>query len=215
MAITIPKEHAGGLARMLAFSTEENARVVESLKKGKSIRSKELTQLLKEALPNRSDEEITEIVGTLASLFLVRTGMDSSLDAFVKDLITAANPDEVHTTTDELQQNVKALLGVRPLSILAKARGVHTDHENTFCNVRILTDLRPVFDIDVKQDPAGFVVAHILKLGFHHVGRHTTIHIAMDKTDVDSLIQALQRAKDKAATLSRVTAKCGYQILAE
>ncbi len=215
MAITIPKEHAGGLARILAFSTEENDRVTASLRKARSIRINELTALVRDALPTRSDEEITEIVGTLVSLFLVRTGMESPLDVFVADLITAARPTKVPTTPEELRTNVKALLSVRPLSVLAKARGVHTDHENTFCSVRILTDLRPVFDIDVKQDPVGFVVAHILKLGYHHAGRHTTIHIAMDKTDVENLMQALQRAKDKAITLSGITGKCGYEILAE
>jgi hypothetical protein len=99
--------------------------------------------------------------------------------------------------------------------MLAKARGVHTDHENTFCGVRILTDLRPVFDIDVTQEPVGFVLAHMLKISYHHARSHTNIHIAMDKIDVDNLIQALQRAKDKAATLSAVADKCGYPILAE
>jgi hypothetical protein len=55
----------------------------------------------------------------------------------------------------------------------------------------------------------------MLKISYHHARSHTNIHIAMDKIDVDNLIQALQRAKDKAATLSAVADKCGYPILAE
>jgi hypothetical protein len=68
----------------------------------------------------------------------------------------------------------------------------------------------------VKQEPVGFVMAHILKLGYHHAGKHTSLHVAMDKMDIDTLILALHRAKEKAATLSSVMSeKCGFSILAE
>jgi hypothetical protein len=216
MAITIPKERASGLALIMALSSNDNNRVLIALRQAKSIRLNELNKLIGGALPSLSGEQVSEFVGTLLSLYSARTGTDTSIDEFVGDLITAAKPNPTAVTEAELRSNLTALLSVRPLSMIAKARGVHTDHENTFCTVRVLTDVRPVFDVDVRQEPVGFVVAHVLKIGYHHDGRHTSLHIAMDKSDIDNLMQALQRAKDKASTISDVlSTKCGYPILAD
>jgi len=216
MAITIPKERASGLALIMALSSNDNSRVLIALRQAKSIQLNELNKLIGGALPSLSGEQVSEFVGTLLSLYSARTGTDTSIDEFVGDLITAAKPNPTAVTEADLRSNLTALLSVRPLSMIAKARGVHTDHENTFCTVRILTDVRPIFDVDVRQEPVGFVVAHVLKIGYHHDGRHTSLHIAMDKGDIDNLMQALQRAKDKASTISDVlSTKCGYPILAD
>src|ERR1035438_6915640 len=92
MAITIPKEHANGLARILAFSTEENERVAKALASAKSIGLNELRDIIAQTLPGLSADEVAEVVGTLLSLFSARTGTDISLDAYVSDLLKAANP---------------------------------------------------------------------------------------------------------------------------
>ena len=216
MAITIPKERAGGLALIMALPVSDNDRVLMALRQAKSIQLDELNRLVSGALPALSADGVSEFVGTLLSLYSARTGTDTSIDEFVGELITAAKPNPTAVTEAELKSNLASLLSVRPLSMIAKARGIHTDHENTFCTVRILTDVRPVFDIDVKQEPVGFVIAHVLKIGYHHDGKHTSLHIAMDKADIDNLMLALQRAKDKALTISDVlAAKCGYPILAD
>ena len=99
--------------------------------------------------------------------------------------------------------------------MISKARRLHTDHENTFCNVRIISDLRAVFDADVGETPTGFVTAHILKLGYHHSGKHKNLYVGMDKIDIDNLMSALQRAKAKAITLTSVSNKAGFEILAD
>ena len=64
-------------------------------------------------------------------------------------------------------KNLKRLLTIRQLSMIAKARSLHIDHANVFCSARVITDLRPVFDADVGEEPTDFVVVHTLKLGFH------------------------------------------------
>ena len=217
-SITVPEEHADGLLQIMGLSIEDSHLVALALEKAASLNVRELTALVGAALPAITGKESREIVGTLLSLYAARTGMDMAVDSFVMELLAAARPLQTgeSQSSETLQQALKDLLSVRPLSMISKARGIHTDHENTFCTVRILTDLRAVFDVDVKQEPVGFVMAHILKLGYHHAGKHTSLHIAMDKADIDKLIAALQRAQEKASTLSRTTSeKCGFTILAD
>jgi hypothetical protein len=202
----------------MGLSPEDSHLVAVALEKAASLNVTALAALVNETLPTLTIQESREIVGTLLSLYAARTSMDMALDSFVTELLIAAKPLQATEgqPVETLQRTLKDLLGVRPLSMISKARGVHTDHENTFCSVRILTDLRAVFDVDVKQAPVGFVMAHILKLGYHHAGKHTTIHVAMDKVDVDKLIATLQRAQEKASTLTRtMTESCGFSMLAD
>ena len=217
-SIRVPEQHASGLLRIMGLSPEDSHLVAVALEKAASLNVRALTALVKEALPALTIQESREIVGTLLSLYAARTSMDMVLDSFVTELLIAAKPLQATEgqPVETLQRTLRDLLSVRPLSMISKARGLHTDHENTFCSVRILTDLRAVFDVDVKQEPVGFVMAHVLKLGYHHAGKHTAIHIAMDKVDVDRLIAALQRAQEKASTLTRtMTETCKFSILAD
>jgi hypothetical protein len=216
--ITVPEEHAAGLSKIMGLSVDDSRLIAAALETAKSPLLMELTPLVAAALPALSAKESREIVSTLLSLYTARTSMDMPVDSFVTDLIAAAKslPAEESQSPQVLQQTLKTLLSVRPLSMLSKARGLHTDHQNTFCTVRILTDMRPVFDADVKQEPVGFAMAHVMKLGYHNAGKHNSLYIAMDKVDIDTLIVALQRAKDKAATLSQtITEKCGFALLAD
>ena len=202
----------------MRLSSAETDLIVAALEKVKSTNKRVLTQQILETIPEMKKEEASEIVGTLLSLYSARTGMDLTVDSFVAEIINAAkrldrSDQETQCTP---QDTLTRLLGVRPLSMISKARGIHTDHENTFCTARIITDLRAVFDGDVKNEPAGFVMAHILHLGYHHDGKHSNLHLALDKTDIDNLIVILERAKVKATTLSKaVTEKAGFAILAE
>jgi hypothetical protein len=201
----------------MALSTDDSRHVVAALEKATSLNVKDLSSLVAAAVPSLKSKDSREIVGTLLSLYSARTGMDMPVDLFVTELLTAAPGGKTAATLppETLQKNLRDLLSVRPLSMIAKARRIHTDHERTFCTVRVLTDMRPVFDADVKEEPVGFVLVHLLKIGYHHAGRHTNLHIAMDKVDIDNLMSALQRAKDKATTLIGVTKKCGFSILAD
>jgi hypothetical protein len=212
-AITIPEEHVSGLARILALSPDDIRRVVPALGNAKSVSLRELTELVSTALPRVGLKESREIVQTLLSLYSVRTGMDLSVDQFISELLAAAK--QIQLPEPQCPEGLRDLLTARPLSMFSKARGVHIDHENIFCGVRILTDLRPVFDADVSQEPAGFVMAHMLRLSYHHAGKHTSLHVAMDKVDIDNLITALERAKAKAASIVAVSAKAGFHILAD
>jgi hypothetical protein len=217
-AITIPEEHAKGLANILTLSYEEGQALVTALQKAESIDIRQLENLVLEALPSLDTEKAKDIVGTLLSLYSVRTRMDIAVDSLATELLTAAQTGTAQIQPfDVAKKNLLDLLSVRPLSMIHKARVIHTDHENTFCSARILTDLRPVFDADVKKPPVGFVMAHILKLSYHHAGKHSDLHLAMDKKDVEDLMRVLERAKDKAATLTSTIsgANTGFAILAE
>jgi len=220
-ALTIPDKYVAGFSKIIDLTPEESRLVANALGEAKSVSVRDLTSLVVENVPSLAAKDAREIVQTLLSLYSVRASAfpaEITVAQFVEALIAAAKQSErpLPPISAGAAESLATLLNVKTLSMISKARGIHTDHENTFCSARILTDMRPVFDVDVAEEPAGFVIAHMLKLGYHHGGAHKTIHIAMDKMDIDTMILVLERARAKADTLAKVIAtKAGFTILAD
>ena len=189
-SLTVPEQYANGLEHILTLSPETGKKIAEELEKAQTTDTRELMEHVVLVAPEVSIRHAREFVNTLRSLYVARTSMELNVDSFVREIIRAARQEAPNVTfaTAEAEQAaslmLRDLLSVRPLSILSKARGLHTDHENVYCSARIMTDLRPVFDTDVSEDPVGFAMAHVLKLGYHHNGKHTELYVAMDKTDL-------------------------------
>lgn len=219
--LTIPDRYTDGLAKIMSLSAEQVGAVVLALQHANIGTQREMATLLVGALPDFQPDAIKAIAGALRSLYAVRTSMDLSLEDFVGSLVSAIHQNDQLKPEDAsglsgLEKTLPELLGVHPLTVLSKARDLRVDFQNTFCDSRVITDMRPVFDAEVKQDPIGFVLTHTLKLEYHDQGgEHVKIHIALDKDDIDQLSLVLRRAKDKAETLSRVAAKSGLKILSQ
>jgi len=220
--ITIPERYASGLAKVKNLSESDVQEVVLALERAATGTRKEILSLVSPALPSFSSNDTREIVETLRSLYRAQIGMDVPVEQFVPGLIAAVSQSdnrELQTTDPSelvrLEGTLKKLLGVRRLWMVSKARDLQTEYESTFCDARIVTDMRPVFDAGVKESPVGFALTHSLKLEYHHHDEHTAIYISMDKGDIETLLLVLERAKQKASTLSELAASCKLPILSE
>ena len=80
------------------------------------------------------------------------------------------------------------------------------DHENSFCDAKILTDLRPVFGASAEVQPEGIVVTHTLKLEYHDDrGAHRKFYVALNQDDLETLRNVLERADKKANSLQALS----------
>jgi 23S rRNA G2445 N2-methylase RlmL len=101
----------------------------------------------------------------------------------------------------------------RTLGITAKAIDVALEHEHTYCQARVLTDIRPIFTRDLSEQPAGAVIVHSLRLRHHVADSVREFFIAMTQTELDELRNVLYRASDKAATLRELLSAAGIPEL--
>src|SRR6185437_10102565 len=67
--LTVPKEYASGLSRIVDLSPEESKRIANALQKAKTSNLRELTELVALAVPELPIREAREIVETLRSLY--------------------------------------------------------------------------------------------------------------------------------------------------
>jgi hypothetical protein len=166
-------------------------------------------------VPSIPQEELHIVVETIMALHVVRAASDVSVKTFVNDLARAMSGIDGSApalTSDEMpafKKKVKTLLEIEGLSLISKAIGLRSDFPDTFCDAKVLTNLRPVFGPDVKVSPLGAVITHTLKIEYHRNSKHREFYLSLDHHDLDKLIAALERAKQKNATLKALLNKAG------
>lgn len=97
---------------------------------------------------------------------------------------------------------IAGLLANPRFSYLAKSLELRYDYANLFESSRIITDLRPVYNDDASEIE-GVVVSFTMRLGFIDIdGRHG-MSVALDESDVRTLLRECERAILKAQTARR------------
>lgn len=87
------------------------------------------------------------------------------------------------------------------LMALGRAYDVLVEHDRVMTGARILTDLRPIFGDDVREQPVGAVIVHNLKLDTLLDGENSAFYVALDVNDLENLKTTIDRALDKSQTL--------------
>lgn len=88
------------------------------------------------------------------------------------------------------------------VSLSAKAVDVQFDFEKIFGGGRILTDLRPVFNID-RERVASMILTFSLRVDYAESGGRSSIALALDLQDIEQLRIACEEALTKAKALEK------------
>lgn len=219
--LTIPEEYERGIINIKNLSDSDLDKVLEVLKSASpEVDSTENTDKLRSILPSSSEDDVEKLVEALYSLYSFRAHADVPVEEFLDDLSDAINESdnkELRTSNpDDLKvfrSRLKSLLTIQSLSTHIKARGLRTDFANIFWDAKIISDIRPIWDGDVKQPPEAVVITNTLKLEYHDIHGHGELYVCLDKEDIEMLISVLMRAQDKIATLNTLTTSKWMKII--
>jgi len=162
-------------------------------------------------LPAASKSDLAAILRATVALYQFKEKSDLSSE----ELADAVVESPLISTSEKFSDEAKRILRTRlsglfdldkSLGVTSKAVDVMTEHERTFCNARILSDIRPVFVQDL-EDAAGAVIVHNLQIGFHQYGKHQEFYFALDSDDLQSLKKIIDRAEKKELALERMLRK--------
>lgn len=214
----IPESHRLALARLRALPNEKVEEIVTALRQSSLgvMRSKSLAATLKPVLRELSDKELENIADTLSFFYHTRADADVTANRFAAGVALGFRDfgGEAFTEKEfsDFQVRIEKLLDIDSISITAKASVLETDYENTFCEAKTLTDVRPVFGANVEDPAVGFVLTHTLKIGYHDdSARHREFYVTLDEDDVSTLRDVLERAAKKAKSLKSLMAKTGVR----
>lgn len=219
-SLEIPEQHRLGLAKLRELSDENINQIISVLQRMPltAMKRKEIGSSLASVIPNLTAEDLEKIADTLFSLYYIRANAEVSVAKFASDVCRAFQDTVTEKFTEDkfahFKDRITKLLGVDPLTVASKALVLQSDYENSFCDAKILTDVRPVFGARVEDQPAGFVITHTLKVEYHDDRvDHREFYVALDQDDLTTLRNVLERADKKAKSLQALMAKAGVPRL--
>jgi len=216
----IPDTYQPGLVTIASFGTTDQGRLAalaSAIAAAKPISEfSDFAESVHSQLKDWKRSDVFSVVRTLYSLSTHLADDELSaaeLAAQVLEVMRSSGKDSLAVPEDRRRQfldSLSHLLGIDSIRLAAKAYGLRHDHERWLCEVKVITDLRPVF-ADVHEKPDRVIVGHTLRLGYHEDGKHKEFYVALNGSDVATLKKALQRAEDKESSLRSLITDSGLK----
>lgn len=216
MPITrIPDRYRPGVVKIIELDDHKASELEETLAACLPTPGfKQFLSAVQSRLKNWKPEDLHAILRSLYSLSLAVADEEISVDEFVIQLTSVMRcSDQTDLRISEetevaFSSHLKKLLSVESLTLAAKALGLRGDYQRSYCDSRILTDIRPIFGSPTEK-PVGAFVEHTLKIEYHENGEHKEFYVVLDNGDLGKIRKVLDRAESKAAALKSIIRESG------
>lgn len=204
--LTLRAHQLKGLAAIRDLGAEGIQSIIEKFEKLQTtpLRPIEVHQVLEEILPDHKDalETVTQQLMSLYALLRQRSlDADTVLEGLQYGIDHAPEDQrwEERKLAEwrELQPQLKNLLSLRKLWLVAKALDLAYEYANLLQSARILTDIRPVFN-ENGDEIEGTVISHTLRLYYDNPEGIHSLSVALDKEDIEAIHENCERALRKA-----------------
>jgi hypothetical protein len=208
--IDIPEVFKHTLEHIASMSDSELERVRKTLAElTPHLKLEVLSEQAKAASNINQVPDLFEIVQTLAGLSITRFRLDVPLDKFVHRVATSLQFQKDQPKTQAaFEEKLKSLLNIEPLELSTRAFDIQHEYEKVFRAARIITDIRPVFDVP-GAEAIGAMIVHNLSVKYFQDGENKEILFALDDADVTALRKVLEKAEIKSKTLEQLVEKAG------
>jgi len=223
MALKVPPQHIAGIKALLELPDDKVESFLAALDAaGPQFNIEDLSSIVSSAtqIPKQIVQSSIEAIASLYWTF--EPAPINRLETFLdKGVYQALKRAEVFSTEGENSQWPKlkkfllaALSHERTLGTTVKAGPVLTEHERIFDGIRVMTDLRPIYHIDVSEKPDAALVIHTMKITQRDKQRnYSDLYFAMDSNDIKVLKEALERAQKKEIALRELMKDTGVKVL--
>lgn len=178
----------------------------------------------------RLDDELASAPANLQMLVDVMNGYGFESPRTVLDaLVGMATTSQLHNIADEDVvagvladlgpssggQDFSPLLSKKSIRQVAKLFDVGFSHENLLNNVRIFTEVRPIFEEKIDEEFDAAVVTHSMRLSYVANNELREAYFTMDTSDLAAMQAQIERALTKGDAMTRFLRKVGVTPLDE
>jgi hypothetical protein len=217
--IQIPKRYRSGLEKIATVDEEFFKKLLNSLSEfSPTPRIKDIITLV-----TRDCEidipEARSLVTTIRLLRSVLSDSGVSAEALAQKVSKALEDDsETLTLSGEevfrFEERLSLLLKIRgSLETSLRASKLLTEYANIFLESRILTDIRPVFKDDIGDGIGGALLIHNLRIAYRTADEFKEIFVALDSTDLEQLLEQIDRAIQKEEFLESLLTEASVPYL--
>lgn len=206
--LRVPLRHRHGLTELATMPTVDAEALATRLESAPAVRRRgELAELLE----SNSVTSPRELADALISLSALVTSHDWSPREVAEslDLLSELADDD---GAARLVASLSRLLETMNVSRLGKVYDLGSSYERTSHVARVITDMRPVFDVGELHEPSGFLVNHQLEFQHFANGRIESFYLAMSDDDLAKLARQVARAQEKSQALRSTLDKAGLSV---
>ena len=201
-----------GIIRDLGAEKIQSIAVAFTDLKPQAIRPSDLRHALGNIFPEDS-RKADIVLKHIMSLYTLRRQRDLSVDDLLDGLnhgIEAGgwSPDQIYQW-GELRPQLHVLFSLSAVQAVVKFLDLSYDYTNILQNIKIITDIRPIFNEEGNIIEAA-IVSYTMRLYFDSLEGSKSLSVALDEEDVKKMLQTCQRALIKAKTSKEFM--CNYGI---
>jgi len=149
--LTIPDRYRAGLTALLSMSDEAAQELLDALTvEHPALPDTDLLAYLKDNLKLTRSDDLANVVPALLWLCAGRSITDMPNNELARDVSQSKDLEATDEQRRELEQRLVRFLRTKSLTVTWKALDIVTEHQNTFYDARILTDVRPIFGEDLE-----------------------------------------------------------------
>lgn len=221
MSLIVPPPHTAGIKALIELPDDKIDGFLTALNEaGPQFNGADLSAKISKSV--QLPRPLTQgIVDVLLSLYRTRDETKSVETFLDRDVYSALKRAGTLSLENEGAQWSKlrkfflsALTLERTIGTTAKAGPVLTEHERIFSGVRIMTDLRPIYHLDIAEKPDAALIIHMLKITQRDkYGHRTDLYFAMDSNDIAAMKEVIERATQKEETLRKIMKDSGVNVL--
>ena len=166
-----------------------------------------------------SINDLQEILKAIHSIYSLRIQGNLKNTEIITGLINAVSSDGTFSqlSAEELahfEQRLTKLLAIDgSISISSQALILLQEYDSIFLNSRIITDVRPVFKAETKEEIAGALVVHTLKIAYQDASGSKEFYVALDSSDVKKLQEQLSQSLIEAKVIQAMLNKADVVYL--
>lgn len=168
-----------------------------------------------------SRDDAEDIIATVMPLYRLQIESTLSIPDFVDEFCksieqSAVDKKVIDGQLNDLKKRLIEILNVKSIAIASRAIEIISEHEHVFSDSRVFTDVRPIFTQNPQDTPEVTVIIHNLKISYFDDKKNKEFFIALDSTDLQKLIDVLERSKTEAESVRAFLKKANLtQIHAE
>jgi hypothetical protein len=208
-SITLPKDARETFQKLASADDEQYKRLSDFI--AALPREKVLSTTLERLLAKQKAQDRPFINATMRQLASMAQTAELA-DVKQDDIIAIAVEQALQGSDDaklrdSLRDRLNSLLGDAWIDIHFRAWRLLFDEERCLLDSRIISDARPIFDASGEKIQAFILINHLRLHFLHGESEHSSVVLALDENDIDSLRNATRRAKRKMKALRKFLEK--------
>lgn len=201
----IPERFEAGFNELASLSESDFLNIQKAIINADATSS--LDKLSDKINSSLSDIDVSDILSSVGSLipYVDNTEMISEIISDIVEIAESSETIEINNSS-QFTERLDFLLRDKHIYYASKATDLLNNYSNLFILSRIVTDLRPVFSLDIEDPLSAGVLVHTLHIHYQSNDEpyHKDISITLNKDDLLVLKEAISRAEKKEILLQEV-----------